>query len=131
MMKRWVREFRAFALKGNVVDMAIGVVVGSSFTAIVNSLVGDVITPLFTLLSPDSAVFESLTMGGVVMIGKFINAILSFLMVSGCMFLLVQGINRLTRRAEKEKAAAPAPAPSKEEVLLTEIRDLLKENLAQ
>ncbi len=131
MMKRWVREFRAFALKGNVVDMAIGVVVGSSFTAIVNSLVGDVITPLFTLLSPDSAVFESLTIGGVVMIGKFINAILSFLMVSGCMFLLVQGINRLTRRAEKEKAAAPAPAPSKEEVLLTEIRDLLKENLAQ
>ena len=130
MMKRWVREFRAFALKGNVVDMAIGVVVGSSFTAIVNSLVGDVITPLFTLLSPDSAVFESLTIGGVVMIGKFINAILSFLMVSGCMFLLVQGINRLTRRAEKEKAAAPAPAPSKEEVLLTEIRDLLKENLA-
>ena len=75
--------------------------------------------------------FESLTIGGVVMIGKFINAILSFLMVSGCMFLLVQGINRLTRRAEKEKAAAPAPAPSKEEVLLTEIRDLLKENLAQ
>ena len=75
MMKRWVREFRAFALKGNVVDMAIGVVVGSSFTAIVNSLVGDVITPLFTLLSPDSAVFESLTIGGVVMIGKFINAI--------------------------------------------------------
>ncbi|MEQ2518899.1 large conductance mechanosensitive channel protein MscL [Ruthenibacterium sp. CLA-JM-H11] len=131
MMKRWVREFRAFALKGNVVDMAIGVVVGSSFTAIVNSLVGDVITPLLTLLSPDSAVFESLTIGGVVMIGKFINAILSFLMVSGCMFLLVQGINRLTRRAEKEKAAAPAPAPSKEEVLLTEIRDLLKENLAQ
>ena len=131
MMKRWVREFRAFALKGNVVDMAIGVVVGSSFTAIVNSLVGDVITPLFTLLAPDSAVFESLTIGGVVMIGKFINAILSFLMVSGCMFLLVQGINRLTRRAEKEKAAAPAPAPSKEEVLLTEIRDLLKENLAQ
>ena len=131
MMKRWVREFRAFALKGNVVDMAIGVVVGSSFTAIVNSLVGDVITPLFTLLSPDSAVFESLTIGGVVMIGKFINAILSFLMVSGCMFLLVQGINRLTRRAEKEKAAAPAPAHSKEEVLLTEIRDLLKENLAQ
>ena len=131
MMKRWVREFRAFALKGNVVDMAIGVVVGSSFTAIVNSLVGDVITPLFTLLSPDSAVFESLTIGGVVMIGKFINAILSFLMVSGCMFLLVQGINRLTRRAEKEKAAAPAPAPSKEEVLLTEIRDLLKVNLAQ
>ena len=130
MMKRWVREFRAFALKGNVVDMAIGVVVGSSFTAIVNSLVGDVITPLLTLLSPDSAVFESLTIGGVVMIGKFINAILSFLMVSGCMFLLVQGINRLTRRAEKEKAAAPAPAPSKEEVLLTEIRDLLKENLA-
>ncbi|BFJ85616.1 large conductance mechanosensitive channel protein MscL [Ruthenibacterium sp. TH_2024_36131] len=130
-MKRWVREFRAFALKGNVVDMAIGVVVGSSFTAIVNSLVGDVITPLLTLLSPDSAVFESLTIGGVVMIGKFINAILSFLMVSGCMFLLVQGINRLTRRAEKEKAAAPAPAPSKEEVLLTEIRDLLKENLAQ
>ena len=131
MMKRWVREFRAFALKGNVVDMAIGVVVGSSFTAIVNSLVGDVITPLLTLLSPDSAVFESLTIGGVVMIGKFINAILSFLMVSGCMFLLVQGINRLTRRAEKEKAAAPAPAPSKEEVLLTEIRDLLTENLAQ
>lgn len=131
MMKRWVREFRAFALKGNVVDMAIGVVVGSSFTAIVNNLVGDVITPLLTLLSPDSAVFESLTIGGVVMIGKFINAILSFLMVSGCMFLLVQGINRLTRRAEKEKAAAPAPAPSKEEVLLTEIRDLLKENLAQ
>ena len=131
MMKRWVREFRAFALKGNVVDMAIGVVVGSSFTAIVNSLVGDVITPLLTLLSPDSAVFESLTIGGVVMIGKFINAILSFLMVSGCMFLLVQGINRLTRRAEKEKAAAPAPAPSKEEVLLTEIRDLLKENLSQ
>lgn len=125
MMKRWVREFRAFALKGNVVDVAIGVVVGSSFTAIVNSLVGDVITPLLTLLSPDSAVFESLTIGGVVMIGKFINAILSFLMVSGCMFLLVQGINRLTRRAEKEKAAAPAPAPSKEEVLLTEIRDLL------
>ena len=130
-MKRWMKEFRAFALKGNVIDMAVGVVVGSAFTSIVNSLVGDVITPLFTLLSPNSAVFESLTIGGTIMIGKFINAVLSFLMVSGCMFLLVQAFNRLTRRAEKEKAEAPAPAPSREEVLLTEIRVLLKENRAQ
>lgn len=127
-MRRWLREFRAFALKGNVVDMAVGVVVGSAFTAVVNSLVGDVITPLFTLFTPDSAVFASLTIGGTVMIGKFINAVLSFFMVSGCMFALVQMVNRLTRRAEKEKAAAPAPAPSREEELLAEIRDLLKEN---
>ncbi|WP_367925070.1 large conductance mechanosensitive channel protein MscL [uncultured Ruthenibacterium sp.] len=127
-MKRWLREFRAFALKGNVIDMAVGVVVGSSFTAIVNSLVGDVITPLFMLLSPDSSTFESLTIGGTIMIGKFINAVLSFLMISVCMFILMQGANRLLRRAEKEKAEAPAPAPSKEELLLTEIRDLLKEN---
>ena len=76
-MKRWMKEFRAFALKGNVIDMAVGVVVGSAFTSIVNSLVGDVITPLFTLLSPNSAVFESLTVGGTIMIGKFINAVLS------------------------------------------------------
>ena len=129
-MKQWLKEFRAFALKGNVIDMAVGVVVGSAFTAIVNSLVGDIITPLFTLFSPDSAAFASLSIGGVVMIGNFINAVLSFLMVSGCMFVLVQAVNRLTRRAEKERQEAPAPAPSKEELLLTEIRDLLKEHLA-
>ena len=75
-MKKWVREFQAFALKGNVIDMAVGVVVGSAFTAIINSLVGDIITPLFTLLLPEAESFESLT-AGPLRIGSFLNAILS------------------------------------------------------
>lgn len=132
-MKKIVSEFKEFALKGNVVSMAVGVVVGSSFTAIVNSLVKDIITPLVSIVGGgfDFAGWTVSVGGAPVAIGNFINAIISFLVVSVSMFLVVKAMNAaLTRfrlEEKKEAAAAPAPEPSNEEKLLAEIRDLLKE----
>lgn len=126
-MKQMFEEFKAFALKGNVVDMAVGVVIGSAFTAIVNSLVADIITPLFTLLGPDTEVFAAMTLGPLA-IGNFINAVISFLLVSLSLFAVVKMINRLSRKkaAKEAEQEPPIPQPSTEEKLLMEIRDLLK-----
>lgn len=129
-MKKLLEEFKAFALKGNVMDMAVGVVVGSAFTAIVNSLVSDIFTPLIAALIGDldfSAYAPTLN-GSPIAVGNFINAVISFVIVALCMFAVVKAMNRLLRK-KKEEEPAPAPVPelSAEEKLLTEIRDLLKE----
>lgn len=123
-----VKEFKEFALKGNVVDLAIAVIIGGAFTAIVNSLVADVITPL--LLTPllDKAGIkniEELTLG-TIKIGKFLAAVISFILIAFVLFLLLKGMNSLLRK--KEEAAAPPTPPeySLQEKLLMEIRDSLK-----
>jgi large conductance mechanosensitive channel len=125
-----VEEFKKFIARGNVIDMAVGVIVGSAFTAIVNSLVTDIITPLLgTVLAGIN--FESLKItipwGGqpVITVGLFINAVINFLLTAICVFMLVKAINAVTR---KKEAAPPAPPkPSEEVLLLREIRDLLKD----
>lgn len=125
-MKKFFEEFKAFALKGNVMDMAIGVIIGGAFTSIVNSLVNDIFTPLIGVLTGGWDFSNMMiTVGSAnVMVGNFINAVISFLIVAVCLFSLVKAMNKLIKKKEAEPA--PAPAPSEEVVLLSEIRDLLK-----
>ena len=121
-------EFKAFAMRGNVIDLAVGVVIGGAFGAIVASLVGDVIMPLLGVLT-GGLDFSGLsyTVGDAsIAYGKFIQAIFTFIIVAFAIFLFIKGLNA-TKKKEVEAPAAPAP-PSKEEVLLAEIRDLLKAN---
>lgn len=130
-----LNEFKTFAVRGNVVDLAVGVVIGAAFGTIVSSLVGDIFMPLIgqmtagvdfskaaLVLREGSA--DGKTPAVLLGYGKFIQSIFNFIIVSFAIFLLVKGINTLKRK----EAAAPTlpPAPSPEEKLLTEIRDLLK-----
>lgn len=129
-----IKEFKEFAVKGNVVDMAVGIIIGAAFGKIVSSLVADVVMPPIGLMLSGvdfsdlaitlKAASESAP-AVVISYGKFLQTTIDFLLVAAAVFLLVKGINRLRRQAE-EAPAAP-PAPSGEEVLLTEIRDLLKQ----
>ena len=121
-----MEEFKTFALKGNVVDMAIGVIIGGAFTSIVNSLVNDIFTPLIGVITGGWDFSNMVITVGTanVMVGSFINAVISFLIVALCLFSLVKAMNKLIKKKEAEPA--PAPAPSEDVVLLTEIRDLLK-----
>ena len=122
-----ISEFKVFIAKGNVMDLAVGVIIGGAFGAIVNSLVADVITP--ALLNPalKAAQVEDLaglkTDGGI-LYGKFLAAVISFLVIAFVIFLMVKAINSMKK---KENAPAPAaPAGPTQEELLTQIRDLLK-----
>lgn len=123
-----IQEFKEFAMRGNVVDLAIGVIIGGAFGKIVSSLIDDVITPL--LLNPALQAaqldkIEDLTIFGSVKYGMFLSATINFILVAFVLFLLVKAMNA----AKKKEAPAPAPAapaPTNEEKLLTEIRDLLK-----
>jgi large conductance mechanosensitive channel len=128
-----IKEFKAFAMRGNVIDMAVGIVMGVAFGAIVSSLVADVIMPpVGVLLGGVSFENMALTLqeaaGDVPAVtldyGRFIQAVLDFLIIAFAIFMVVKGMNSLKRK--QEEASAAPPAPSKEEVLLTEIRDLLK-----
>ncbi|PLX38657.1 MAG: large conductance mechanosensitive channel protein MscL [Hyphomicrobiales bacterium] len=140
-----LKEFKEFAVKGNMIDMAIGIVIGAAFGAIVSSLVDDIIMPpigvllggfdfsdLFIVLKgadggPFATVAAAKEAGAVTWnIGLFINAIIKFLIIAFALFMVVKVINRL-KREEEAKPAEPA-APPKQEVLLEEIRDLLKKN---
>lgn len=125
-MKKFFQEFKEFAMRGNVLDMAVGVVVGSAFTAIVASIVQNLLTPLLGLLIPDST-FAEWAPGGFG-IGAVINSIITFLITAFVVFLLVKGVNKLTHLKKQEEPQEPEEpkAPTTEE-LLTEIRDLLKE----
>jgi len=126
-MKEFVQEFKEFISKGNVITMAVGIIIGSAFTAIVNSLVNDIITPLIgVILGGMDFSGMVLTVGKEsLLIGSFINAIISFLLTALVLFMIVKTFNRIQR----EKEVAPKePAPTPEEIqLLQEIRDLLKE----
>jgi len=140
-MKKFMDEFKAFISRGNVVDMAVGVIVGSAFTAIVNSLVKDVVTPFISVLTGGvdftqmkyvitPAVGETPEVA--ILYGNFIQAIINFLIIAFVVFCMVKMINSMRAKMEeakkKEEEAAPAepPKPSEEVLLLTEIRDLLK-----
>lgn len=128
-----MKEFKDFAMRGNVIDMAVGIVIGGAFGKIVSSLVQDVIMPPIGVLL-GGVDFSSLsiivkqateeTEAVVLKYGAFINTIIEFIIIAFAIFMVVKGINSLKKK-EVEKPAAP-PAPSKEETLLTEIRDLLK-----
>ncbi len=121
-----LKEFKEFIAKGNAMDLAVGVIIGGAFGAIVNSLVSDVITP--ALLNPalKAAHVENLadlkTDGGI-LYGKFLAAIISFLVIAFVIFIMVKAINSMKK---KEEAAPAAPAGPTQEELLTQIRDLLK-----
>ena len=135
----WIAEFRAFIMRGNVVDLAVGIIIGAAFTGVVGSLVKDVFNPVLGILTGGidfSNVFVALNGQSyptleeakkagapTVNIGLFLNAIIQFVIVSFAVFWVVKALTRLKAREEK---AAPPPAPPKSEVLLTEIRDLLK-----
>ena len=137
-MKKFLEEFKAFALKGNVVDMAVGVIIGGAFAAITGALVGNVITPLLAYLfnSPNTDALnitlraaegdrEAIVLG----LGTFLGAIINFLVIALVLFLVIKAMNKAKALSEKKKqqeAAKPAE-PSAEEKLLAEIRDLLKE----
>jgi large conductance mechanosensitive channel len=131
-----IKEFKEFAVKGNVIDMAVGIIIGAAFTSIVNSLVNDVIMPPIGLAlggidfsgfsvqlkeATTDAATGKVTPAVMLNYGRFINATISFLIVAWVVFIMVKLVNM----AKKKEAAAPAP-PSKSEELLTEIRDLLK-----
>ncbi len=122
-----ISEFKAFAMKGNVVDLAIGVVIGAAFGKIVSSLIDDVITPLLlkpALEAANLSKIEDLVAFGTVKYGMFLSAVINFVIVAFILFLIIKGINA----SRKEEAAVPAapPAPTNEEKLLMEIRDALK-----
>ena len=149
-MAKIIDEFKAFALKGNVVDMAIGVIIGGAFGKIVSSVVADLIMPLIAAIGGVNTSDLKLTLkpgvdavldeaGNVVTeavaavtwnYGAFIQNVLDFLIIAICLFCIIKFIAKLSSLRKKEEVAeeapAPAPEPTKEEVLLTEIRDLLK-----
>jgi large conductance mechanosensitive channel len=134
------REFREFAMRGNVIDLAVGIIVGAAFTTIVNSLVNDLIMPpiglliggidfssfFVTLKGGSYPTLEAAKAAGAVTMnyGLFINAVLRFVIVSFAIFILVKQINRL--RLQEPAEPPPPPEPPRQEVLLAEIRDLLK-----
>ena len=137
----FLKEFKAFALKGNVVDMAVGVIIGGAFGKIVTSLVNDILMPPIGMLL-GNVNFKDLTLtlkeaaGDAPAVtwnyGAFIQQVVDFAILALCVFMLVKLMNKLTNLKKKEEEApapapAPEPVPTKEEVLLTEIRDLLKE----
>ena len=128
-----MQEFKSFAVKGNVVDMAVGIIIGVAFGKIVSSLVNDVIMPPIGLLlggvdfsSLGVTLREAVDGSPAVLLkyGVFINTVVDFLIVAFVIFLLVRGVNAL--RKKEEAAPAAPPAPTKQEVLLGEIRDILK-----
>jgi large conductance mechanosensitive channel len=122
----WINEFKAFLMRGNVIDLAVGVVIGAAFTAIVTAVVDDIINPIITLIS-GKVDFADVSVG-VFPIGHLISAIVNFLLIAFVVFWMVKVINKFMEKVVKRQAEEiPEPEPSSEEVLLTEIRDLLKE----
>lgn len=121
-------EFRKFIARGNVMDMAVGVIIGGAFKSIADSLTADILMPLLGILT-NQITFSNLTVnvgGAVIGYGKFLEAVLNFLIMAFAVFCIVKAINSFHRRLERQETAqAAAPAPSQEERLLTEIRDLL------
>jgi large conductance mechanosensitive channel len=134
-----LQEFRAFAMRGNVVDLAIGVIIGAAFGKIVDSLVNDIIMPIIGAITggldfsnyfvglshavTQTSLVEAKKQGAVLAYGNFITIAVNFVIIAFVLFLVVKGINSMKRK--EEAAPAAPPAPTKSEVLLTEIRDAL------
>jgi len=128
--KGFFHEFKEFIARGNVLDMAVGVIIGGAFSAITTSLINDIIMPLLGILTGSiSFAALSVTVGdAVITYGNFIQAVLNFLVMALVVFCIVKFFNSLHRKKEEAPAApAPEPEPSAEEKLLAEIRDLLKD----
>ncbi len=132
-MKKFMEEFKAFISKGDVMSMAVGIIIGASFTAIVNSLVADVITPILGLII-GGIDFSGLSFGigtAQIMYGNFIQAIITFIITALVIFWIMKAINKMMslgkKPVEEEEEPEEEPEPTKEELLLAEIRDLLKE----
>lgn len=125
----FIKEFKEFAVKGNVIDLAVGVVIGGAFQGIVKSMVDDIITPAILTPALKAANLTDLAQltvpGTAIKYGNFISQVISFTIVALALFMMVKGINRLKREPAPEAPAAP-PEPSNEEKLLMEIRDALK-----
>lgn len=130
-MKKFLNEFKEFAMKGNVLDMAIGVVIGASFSSIVTSLVNDIFMPLIAVLTGDVQFFDlKLVLKGDISInyGSFIQNIVNFLIVALCLFLVVKAINELRKTLIHEKPKEKEePKPSDELVALNKIVELLED----
>ena len=139
-MKRMLNEFREFAVKGNVVDLAIGVIIGAAFGRIVESIVGDMVMPIFgaiggldfsnyfIALSSDvtaTNLADAKKQGPVIAWGNFLTVAINFAIVAGALFFVVKGINYLRRKAAQEPEAAKTVEPPRQEKLLEEIRDLI------
>ncbi|MGL4610351.1 MAG: large conductance mechanosensitive channel protein MscL [Trueperaceae bacterium] len=126
-----IKGFRDFLMRGNVIDLAVGVIMGTAFGAIVASLVADIITPIIGLIfgSPDFSgirLFSDASGEGGIGIGNFINALIAFLFTAtGVYFFIVVPMNQIKKMAESGKKPADAPPPPRQEVLLEEIRNLL------
>lgn len=126
-------EFKKFIARGNVLDMAVGIIIGSAFTKIVTSLVNDIITPLISIITGKVNVSELKFVVSdelAITYGSFIQSVIDFLIIAFVVFIMVKSINTLhekIRKKEEEEAAEEPLQPTAEEVLLTEIRDLLKE----
>lgn len=133
-MKKFFSEFKAFALKGSMFDMAIGIIIGGAFSALISSIVGNIVTPLIGILI--GVDFKSWVIElprlygnaepGILAIGEFINHVISFVIVAFVVFLFVRGVNK-ARKKQSEAAPPEPPEPTAEEKLLTEIRDILKD----
>ena len=126
-MKKFYEEFKKFAMRGNVLDMAVGIIIGGAFTSIVNSLVNDIFSPIIGLIT-GGIDFSSVSFGiggAQIMVGNFVNAVISFLLVAFCVFILIKAVNKLTKKQEEEK---PAPQKAEDLIVLEEIRDLLKKD---
>lgn len=131
-MRKQLNEFKEFAMRGNVMDLAVGVVIGGAFGKIVSSLVTNIIMPLLSLITgrinlaalsvPIPAAFGGKPI--LITYGVFLQAVLDFIVIAFSIFIVVKAMNKLKRK--KEDVPPPPPQPSKEELLLTEIRDLLK-----
>jgi large conductance mechanosensitive channel len=124
----FMKEFKEFALKGNVVDLAIAVIIGAAFGAIISSLVDDVITPLLLAPALKAVGAEDIAAlhWGAVKYGSFLSAIIKFIVIAFVLFLMIQGINRMKREKEAPVAEPKAPEYSLQEKLLMEIRDSLR-----
>lgn len=139
-MANFFKEFKDFAMKGNVIDMAVGVIIGAAFGKIVSSLVDDIIMPLVGVATGGMNftdykwVIQKAVMDGQEVLkpevtmnwGSWVQTIVDFVIVAFCIFVAIKFMNNLRKRKDAEEVPAPAPEPTKEEVLLTEIRDLLK-----
>lgn len=131
-----IKEFKAFVMRGNVVDMAVGIIIGAAFTKVVSSFVNNILMPplglmiggvdftdLAVVLRPARDELEAVTLG----YGAFIQSVVDFLIVAAAIFVAIKVMNRMQRKKEEEPAAPAPPAPTKEELLLTDIRDLLQQ----
>ena len=124
-----IKEFRDFIARGNVIDLAVGIIIGAAFTAIVTSIVEDLVNPLIGLIvgGIDFSAFSVGVGDAQFMVGNFINAVIKFLIIAWVVFLIVKAVNRVSEMAKKEEEAAPEePKGPTQEELLVEIRDLLK-----